>query len=139
MMNASVIALLSYAAWSICLLGAIALLRLVVTLQGRRAANSFSIAGDDVSPFSGRLCRAHANCYENLPAFASIIVVAAISGDTSITDPLALWALLARVGQSTIHIISTSNRAVKLRFAFLFTQFVIQIVWIIQLIYALVY
>jgi uncharacterized MAPEG superfamily protein len=109
-------------------------LRAVLTLRGPRSANSFSVWGDDVSPFSGRLCRAHANCYENLPAFASIVVVAAISGHPSITDPLALWALAARVGQSTVHLISTHNRAVQLRFAFLLAQFVIQMIWITQLI-----
>jgi uncharacterized MAPEG superfamily protein len=134
MANVSVIALLGYAAWTLCLLAAIAVLRVVLTLRGPRSANSFSVWGDDVSPFSGRLCRAHANCYENLPAFASIVVVAAISGHPSITDPLALWALAARVGQSTVHLISTHNRAVQLRFAFLLAQFVIQTIWITQLI-----
>jgi hypothetical protein len=67
------------------------------------------------------------------PTFASIMVVAAISGHPSITDPLALWALAARVGQSTVHLISTRNRVVQLRFAFLLAQFVIQMIWIGQL------
>ncbi len=139
MMNLSLIALIGYSAWIMGLLGAIALLRATLTLQGKRAANSFSVNGDDVSLFSARLCRAHANCYENLPVFASIVAVAAISGHTGITDALAPWALGARIGQSATHIISTSNRAVQLRFAFFLVQFVIQVLWIAQLSYTLIF
>jgi uncharacterized MAPEG superfamily protein len=132
-MNVSMITLLGYAAWTLCLLAAIATLRVVTTLKGQSPANGFLVSGDDVSPFSGRLCRAHANCYESLPAYACIILVAAFSGLTAITDPLALWALAARVGQSTSHIISISNRFVQLRFAFFMAQLVIQFVWLTQL------
>ncbi len=67
-MSSSASALLGYAAWTLALLGGIAVLRSALTLSGRRAANRFAVSGDDVSPFSGRLCRAHANCYESLPA-----------------------------------------------------------------------
>jgi len=132
-MNTSEFALLGYAAWTLSLLGGIALLRGALTVSGQRAANSFAISGEDVSPFSARLCRAHANCYENLPAFASIVLLAIVSGNADITDPLALWALAARIGQSTTHLVSTSNRAVQLRFAFLFAQYIIQLWWIIRL------
>ena len=134
LMSTSNMALLFYCAWSICLLSAIAVLRGTLTLRGTRSANSFSVSGDDVSPFSARLCRAHANCYENLPAFAGIILVAALSGHTELTDPLALWVCAARVGQSTIHIISTSNSAVAIRFGFLFLQVLIQVFWIAKLV-----
>ncbi len=131
-MNTSTLALLGYAAWTLALLGGIAALRGALTVSGQRAANSFAISGEDVSPFSARFCRAHANCYENLPAFASIVILAIVSGNARITDPLALWALAARVGQSTAHLVSTSNRAVQLRFAFLFAQFLIQFWWIVR-------
>ncbi len=132
-MTHSALALLGFAAWTMILLAGIALLRGTLTLRGVRYANSFAVGGDDVSPFSGRLCRAHANCHENLPVFASILAVAMVSGHTSLTDPLALWALAARVTQSTIHLISTRNRAVLLRFSCLMAQWVIQACWLVVL------
>ena len=132
-MSSSLIALLGYAAWTLALLGGIALLRTYYTLVGGRYANSFKVTGEDVSPFSARLCRAHANCYENLPSFVALIVVAALAGQSAITDPLALWVLAARVCQSTVHLISTRNRAVILRFSFLVAQWVMQLIWVVQL------
>jgi len=132
-MSASAVALLGYATWTLALLGGIAVLRGALTLSGQRAANSFAVSGEDVSPFSARLCRAHANCYETLPAFAGIVLLAIVSGNAPITDPLALWALVARIGQSTVHLLSTSNRAVRVRFALLFVQFLIQIWWAVRL------
>jgi uncharacterized MAPEG superfamily protein len=133
-MNNSLLAVLGFAAWTLLLLAAIAALRATLTLRGLRYANSFAVSGEDVSPFSARLCRAHANCYENLPAFAGIVLVAVISGQSQVTDALALWALAARVAQSTIHLISTRNRAVILRFSCLSIQWVIQVDWLLNLI-----
>jgi uncharacterized MAPEG superfamily protein len=132
-MTNSLLALLGFAAWTLLLLAGIALLRCYYTLRGERRANGFAVSGEDVSPFSGRLCRAHANCYENLPAFAAIIAVATLSGNAHITDPLALWALAARVVQSSIHLISTRNRAVIARFSMLVLQWVIQAYWIVKI------
>lgn len=132
-MNTSLLALLGFAAWTLLLLAGIATLRSVLTLSGRKRANSFLPSGDDVSPFSARMCRAHANCYENLPIFAALIVVAQLTQNTHITAPLALWVLAARVGQSTTHLISTRNRAVIARFAFFAVQVVIEIVWAVRL------
>jgi uncharacterized MAPEG superfamily protein len=132
-MTASATALLGFAAWALVLLLAIAALRGYHTLAGQRSANSFAVNGEDVSAFSARLCRAHANCYECLPAFAAIIAVAHFSGQASVTDPLAIWVLVARIGQSTVHLISTRNRAVLLRFGLLMVQWGIQVWWIIGL------
>ncbi len=137
-MNNSALALVLYAAWTLLLLAGIATLRGGLTLSGKRTANSFSVAGDDVSPFSARLCRAHANCYENLPVFGSIVVVAIFTGNAHITEPLALWATAARISQSTAHLISTGNLAVQIRFAFLFAQFLIQVWWLVRLIGVLI-
>ena len=135
--NTTALALVAYAAWTLALLGGIAVLRGALTLLRRRAANAFSVSGDDVSPFSGRLCRAHANCYENLPVFASLTLTAIATGHVEITDALALWAVGARVAQSITHLTSTSVRAVELRFGFFFVQFMIEILWAVRLWYAL--
>lgn len=132
-MSPSVLALLGFATWTLILLGGIAVLRSGLTLSGARAANSFSPAGSDVSPFSGRLCRAHANCYETFPIFGGLLVASALSQSTHVTDPLALWALSARVAQSTVHLFSTSNAAVTLRFGFFLIQLVIMGYWALRL------
>lgn len=132
-MSASLTALLGYSAWTLALVGAIAVLRSSLILTSARAANTFSPAGDDVSPFSGRLCRAHANCYEFFPVFGGLIAVAALSQSSHITDPLALWVLLARIGQSVVHLASTSAAAVTVRFVFFAVQFAIAVYWAVRL------
>ena len=132
-MSPSALSLVGFAAWTLVLLIAMAVLRSSLTLSGRRAANSFAPDGADVSPFANRLCRAHANCYESLPTFASLILVAAVSGHGDVTDTLAPWALAARIGQSTAHLVSTSSLGVQVRFAFFLPQVVIQVIWAIAL------
>ncbi len=132
-MSASAMALVGFAAWTLFLLGMIAVLRSKLTLLGQRAANIFGVDGSDVSPFSNRLCRAHANCYESLPVFAALVLVAITSGHGAITDGLAAWVLAARVGQSTTHLVSTSGLAVQARFGFFLAQFLIQAWWAVAL------
>lgn len=132
-MSPSVLAILGFAVWTMLLLGGIAVLRSRLTLSGARAANSFTPTGADVSPFSERLCRAHANCYESFPFFGGVLVAAVLSQSAFITDPLALWVLAARVGQSGVHLASTSARAVTVRFGFFLIQFVIIAYWAVRL------
>ena len=108
-------------------------MRAVLVLTGQRAANRFSPDGSDVSPFSNRLCRAHANCYENLPLFAAVILLALLMGRNGVTDPLALWFLAARVAQSTVHLVSTHHYAVLARFGFFLAQGLILVYWIATL------
>ena len=89
--------------------------------------------GSDVSAFGRRLTRARDNCYETLPLFAALALGASISGRLSVTDPLAMWVLWARIGQSVTHIASTSVPAVQVRFAFFAAQLLIYTWWAIQL------
>ena len=132
-MSASAWVVLAYSAWTLTLLCGIAVLRGALTVSGRRAANSFAVSGEDVSPFSARLCRAHANCCENLPPFAAIVLTAIASGASHLTDPLAPWALAARIAQSTVHLVSTSETAVRIRFGLFAVQISIQSWWIVLL------
>jgi len=132
-MSPSILALVGYVAWTILLTTTIVFYRTVLVFKKERAANQFLPSGEDVSPFSNRLCRAHANCYENLPAFAALILLALVTDNAGITDPLARWVLVARVAQSTVHLISTSEMAVSLRAALLLVQLGIQAYWVVQL------
>ena len=128
------LALLLYAAWTMLLVLAIGTLRSTYTLSGKRAANRFSPFGEDVSAFSGRLCRAHANCYENLPVLTAVLVVAGATDNLAVTDPLALPLVAARLGQSMVHIASTSVPAVLLRFGLYGVQLIILGYWIFRLV-----
>ena len=103
-MSPSALALIGYAAWTVLLTAAIVFYRTGVVLVRKRAANDFRPSGEDVSPFSNRLCRAHAN-----------------------------WVLVARVAQSIVHLISTSEAAVSLRATLLLVQLGVEAYWVVQL------
>jgi uncharacterized MAPEG superfamily protein len=133
-MTPSALALTGYALWTLLLLAGIGGLRGSLAMSGRRDANSFGVDGSDVSPFANRLCRAHANCYENLPIFAALVLVAMSAGHGAITDATAPWVLVARVAQSTTHLVSTSNLAVQMRFGFFLVQILIQVWWAVRLV-----
>ncbi|PCJ16063.1 MAG: MAPEG family protein [Gammaproteobacteria bacterium] len=121
-MSNTAIALLGFTSWTLLLASTIAMMRGFLSMKGDHALNSYSPDGADVSAFSNRLCRAHANCLENLPLFAVIGLYALITQQTSALDSLALVLLAARIGQSTIHLISTSVVAVMLRASFFSVQ-----------------
>jgi uncharacterized MAPEG superfamily protein len=132
-MSPSALALVGFVAWTLLLAIGILSYRTVFVLTGKRAANEFDPSGSDVSELSGRLCRAHANCYENLGMFAGLILVAMVTGNGAITDPLARWVLVARVGQSIVHLISTSEMAVMIRVTLFLIQIGIMVSWVYQL------
>jgi uncharacterized MAPEG superfamily protein len=125
--------LVGFAAWYIALSFALGFYRTGLVLSGQKAANAFATDGSDVSAFGRRLTRARDNCYETLPLFAALALGASIAGRLSVTDPLAMWVLWARIGQSLTHIASTSVPAVQVRFAFFGAQLVIYTWWAIQL------
>lgn len=77
-----------------------------------------------------RIARAHMNCVESLPVFGGILAIAVMTSRTAVTDPLALWFVLARVAQSSVHLISTSVLAVNIRFAAFFVQIVMGVYWL---------
>ena len=132
-MSPSALALVGYVAWSLLLAISIVGYRTGLVLTKKHAANGFDPGGYDVSEFSGRLCRAHANCYENLAMFAGLVLVAMVTGNGAITDPLARWLLVARVAQSTVHLISESEIAVMIRVTFFLVQVGIMAYWVVQL------
>ncbi len=132
-MNASAVALLGYCAWTLLLLTTLGGLRVGLVVGRGRKPNSFTPQGDDVSAFSQRLCRVHANCYESFPIFGGLLLLALALDLAAITDGLALVALAARVGQSVVHLLSTSVMAVNLRFAFFLLQVGIWLYWVWKL------
>lgn len=132
-MESGYLLVLGFCSWTLILLFSIGLLRVSLTLSGQRRANAFSPFGDDVSPFANRLCRAHANCYENLPVVLGVVFVAAMTQQLFIINPLALTFLSLRVLQSIVHVLSTRLPAVLVRFLFFVGQVLILFYWIIRL------
>ncbi|KTD47005.1 MAPEG family protein [Legionella rubrilucens] len=132
-MESGYLLVLGFCTWTLILLFSIGLLRVSLTVSGQRRANAFSPFGDDVSPFANRLCRAHANCYENLPVVVGVVFVAAMTQQLSVINPLALTCLTLRVLQSIVHVLSTRVLAVLVRFLFFAGQVFILFYWIIRL------
>ena len=133
-MGPTAFALAGFAAWMLLLTLVLGFYRTSLVLGGRKVANTFRTDGSDTPGFGQRLTRARDNCYENLPIFAALAVAADLAGRTAgVTDPLAPWLLLARIGQSVTHVISTSIPAVQIRFAFYLTQIAIMLWWAILL------
>lgn len=125
-MSIPVAALLAFAIWTILVLAfTIGVLRWRLIFSGQAELKSFP--GDEAhgSPFYRRATRAHANCVENLPVFAAIVLAAVVSGTRSPTlDALALTVVVARVLQTSAHLISGSNLAIGFRFSFLMVQLI---------------
>jgi len=125
----SSLALYGFCVVYLCLTLVIVGQRTVLTMTGKRKANEFSPTGDGSSTFTCRLLRAHANMVEAFPLWGLLLL--AIATDlTAVTDGLALYCLGARIAQVITHLFSTSELAVKIRFAFFLTQLGIFAAWL---------
>lgn len=132
-MTDTLTALLGFAAWFVLLSLLLAFYRVGLVFAGRKAPNSFAVDGRDVPGFGQRATRARDNCYETLPLFATLAFIAYASGRLAVTDPLAMWVLWARIGQSVAHLVSTSVPAVLVRANLFFAQMLIYAWWSVRL------
>ena len=124
-MSLSLWSLLGFAVWTqLLMVATIGVPRLLAIGQGRAAPSAFLADQVHGSERYRRSMRAHLNCVENLPVFATLVVVGALLGvaDDGAFQWLALAVLPARVSQSVCHVLSGSNRAVMLRFCFYVIQ-----------------
>lgn len=119
-------ALLGFAAWTALLVVVtIGTPRLVAIARKQAKPSSFNSAVPHGSERYQRCMRAHANCVENLPVFASLVLlgnVLAVRGE--LFQIAAFVVLPARVLQSVAHVASGRNRAILLRFLFFCVQLV---------------
>jgi hypothetical protein len=136
MSDPTTIALFCLILFHLMLLVAIGTHRLLVTITSDKEANSFNPVGDDVSAFAVRLARVHANCYEFLPFALAGLLYAIATDNTQVTNGLAFLLVGARLAQGLIHLISTSNPAVMLRFALFLTQVLILGSWSLTFLFA---
>lgn len=128
-------ALLGFAAWTLALVITVFLYRGLRFLGGtpinhwpRKAKPA-----DDAAVI-GRLEDAHANCLENLPVFAVIVLVAAATGRLDAINALAPWVLYARIGQSAVHLSGVGAIQVFLRATFWAAQLVLMVWMMVKLV-----
>ncbi|MFT6267423.1 MAG: putative MAPEG superfamily protein [Alphaproteobacteria bacterium] len=133
-MNATILALSGYIAWTMLLILAIAIYRTSSNKKNKRTSLKFDPSGSDVSDFGQRLTRAHANCYESSVFIVGPMMLALATGSAAITNGLALIVLAARVLQSLIHIASVSNAAITARFVVFLVQFAISGYWLFKIV-----
>ncbi len=133
-MNPTTTALTGFIAWSLFLLVLMEVIRSKLVITKAVPTNGFNPDNSNLSPFMQRLARAHANCVEGLPIFGGLMLIAAVTGRSAITDPLAYVLLSARILQSVIHLSSLSALAVTLRFSAFAVQMAIGVYWAVRLI-----
>jgi uncharacterized MAPEG superfamily protein len=117
--------LLGFAGWTLLtLFGSIGVYRWSRILSGRAQISEFRADDPKGSDWYRRAMRAHANCVENLPVYAAVaIAIVAVGIESRTLDTLAILVLLARIGQTIVHIaFPETNVTVSTRFACFFTQ-----------------
>lgn len=130
MQNPSAFVLTALIAWTMFLLILMEGLRARFLVTKTVAPNEFRPDNSNLPPFMQRLARAHANCIESFPIIGGLLVVALLTDRTGVTDALAPWLLLARLLQSSIHLVSTSVLAANLRFLAFAAQMAIAVYWL---------
>jgi uncharacterized MAPEG superfamily protein len=124
-MSIPVWVLLGFAAWTLLLLFAtVGVYRWSRILTGRTEIAAWRADEQQGSEWYRRAVRAHLNCIENLPVYTAIVVALLAARVTSpILDGLAIAIFLARICQSSIHLlVEQTNTVAAIRFALFFVQ-----------------
>jgi len=126
MLSIPQLSLLGFALWTVLVpMTAIGVYRWSRILRGLQPIHAFPADASVGADWYRRTMRAHANCLENLPVLAVLVWTITVLGlDTRLLDALAITVLVARVGQSSVHIGWTeTQRTVSIRFTCFFVQF----------------
>lgn len=124
-MSLSLWMVLSFAGWTILvLIVGVGVRRWTSVLRGQADLTSFPADVPHGSVPYRRAMRAHANCLENLPVFAAIVLVGAATGlNPPGMDALAVTTMGARIAQTSVHLLLPErNATIAARFAFFFVQ-----------------
>jgi len=119
--------LLAFAIWTVLLLLAtVGVYRWSRILTGRVPIREFRADQVEGEDWYKRAMRAHANCVENLPVFAVIVLALQASGTGGyLVNDLCITIMAARVIQSLIHVsVPQTNSVVSVRFTFYFIQLI---------------
>ena len=128
-MSTTAIALIGLVMWSVALTFGLVFTRTAAIMRKEKALNEFQADGRDLSPFGQRMTRSHANSLEFLALGVGLMLLAIATGHTDITDKLAMIVLYCRIGQSVVHIISTSTPMVMCRATLFSAQLIIFAYW----------
>ncbi|MEW9798570.1 MAPEG family protein [Alteromonas sp. CYL-A6] len=131
-MSATATALAGYIVWTILLIFLMIAYRAKLVVSDKHSV-VFKPDGTDADSLCYRITRAHANCVESAVFVVGTLVLSLAVGAQSVTDPLAMWLLYARLFQSVIHMISGATWAIGLRGLAFFVQLVICGYWLIEL------
>ena len=118
-MKVPVLVLLGFAAWTLLTLCVgVGSYRWSRIFTGRTSIAEWYADVPQGSEWYQRAVRAHMNCVENLPVFAALVVaLVAVGVQSHSIDQLAIIVLVARIGQTTVHITAPpSNVAATIRF-----------------------
>lgn len=88
MSTPTAVALTGFIAWALALLVIMEAIRTKLVLTKEVPAHGFVPHNANLSPFTQRLARAHANCLEGLPIFGGLMFVALASDRIHVTDSL---------------------------------------------------
>jgi uncharacterized MAPEG superfamily protein len=121
-MTTPILCLLGFAAWNMLLVGAIGITRAVMVLRGFQSTE-FQGGVPHGGDRYWRLNRAHINTAENLPVFATLVLVGTLLHvDSARFHSLPMIVLAARLVQSGAHVASGSAAAVNVRFTAFLAQ-----------------
>lgn len=129
-------AMLLFTAWTLLLIILVFAYRGVRVLSGTkinswpRGSGPAQTGDPDIIK---RVVDAHANCLENLPIFAVLVLAAAAVGKSAAIDPLGIYVLYARLGQSIVHLIGTSVPLVLIRATFWAVQLAVFVIMLVKL------
>ena len=130
-MTATATALIGFVGWTMVLTLCLLTARFAAMAKGH-AVNTFTQDGSELAALGQRVTRAHGNSLEWLVIVVALLGYAIATGQTGVTDGLAMIALGGRVLQSIVHIISTSTPFVLLRATFFTVHVVISIIWTVK-------
>ncbi len=128
-MSTTACAVLGLATWAIVMTVILLVVRMSASMKDGKKLNSFEHEGRDMQPFGYRVTRAHGNTIENLAIPASFLLYSLVTSQTAITDGMAAWVLWSRVGQSVVHMISTSVPMVLVRATLFTIQTTVCAIW----------
>lgn len=127
-MTDPVIPLLGFCLWTLVLAAIMVTGRSLLVLTGRARAHDFPAYQYNPDHFLDRVSRAYLNALETLPLFAALILAAWYTRQLELAISPALWILLARIGQSMVHLIGVNHWLVLVRFSFFLIQLVLMAV-----------
>lgn len=116
------VAVLGFALWTLLLVFISVNWRVIEVMRGKGINSWGRDDGIPVPDIVKRMQHAHLNCLENLPIFATLVFAAYFLGKSLAVDGLAFFVLYARIAQSTVHLLGTTQALVFVRATFYVLQ-----------------